>query len=123
MELKDHFFRIQHVVQTATGFDYLIELNRDHFIYQAHFPSNPITPGVCIIQIVKELFVEIVQCKLLLKKIDNVKFLNVINPLETPEVTFSLSISSKDKYSHKIDAVVYHGDTRFAKLSMLFTHP
>ena len=31
-----------------------LRLNPDHPIYHAHFPGNPITPGVCIVQIVGE---------------------------------------------------------------------
>jgi 3-hydroxyacyl-[acyl-carrier-protein] dehydratase len=122
MELKNDFFGVKNVVQTATGFDYSIELNSDHFIYKAHFPDNPITPGVCIIQIVKELLEGTIKSKLFLKKIDNVKFLNVINPLENNVVTFSISFSPEEKHSHKINAIVYHGDKRFATLSMLFAN-
>jgi 3-hydroxyacyl-[acyl-carrier-protein] dehydratase len=122
MVLKDNFFRVKSFCQTETGFDYTIELNSEHFIYQAHFPENPVTPGVCIIQIIKEILTEILQCNLFLKKINNVKFLNVINPLENKEVTFSISISSEEENTHKIGAVVFNGDNRFAKLSMLFTN-
>ncbi|MCX6330659.1 MAG: hypothetical protein NTZ85_14245 [Bacteroidia bacterium] len=32
-----------------------VELKRDHDIFKGHFPGNPILPGVCTIQILKEL--------------------------------------------------------------------
>ncbi len=32
-----------------------ISLNADNVIYKAHFPSNPITPGVCLIQMALEI--------------------------------------------------------------------
>jgi len=120
MKLKDNFFRVKNSFQTETGFDFNIEFNPDHFIYQAHFPENPVTPGVCIIQIIKELLSEIIHCNLFLKKVQNIKFLNVINPLENREVTFSISISSEEKDAHKISAVVFNNEICFAKLSMLF---
>jgi len=120
MILKDNYFRIKNLRKTETGFDYVVELNPEHFIYQAHFPENPITPGVCIIQICKELAVEILQCNLFLKKVHNIKFLNVINPLENNEVTFSITLSSEEENMYKISTDVYHKDIRFAKLSMLF---
>jgi 3-hydroxyacyl-[acyl-carrier-protein] dehydratase len=122
MKLKDNFFRIKNSCQTETGFDFNIELNPEHFIYQAHFPENPITPGVCIIQIIKELLIENVQCNLFLKKVHNIKFLNVINPLENKEVTFSISIITEDNDTHKISAVVRNAEKIFAKLSMLFVN-
>ena len=40
---------------TDSSIRYDILLDASHFIYQAHFPEEPITPGVCIIQIAKEL--------------------------------------------------------------------
>jgi len=118
MKLKDDFFKVTDSCQTATGADYTIALNPEHFIYRAHFPGNPITPGVCIIQIVKELSKEILNCELFLEKLNNVKFLNIINPLENKEVTFSVSIASNEDGEHKIGAIVYHGGNQFAKLSL-----
>jgi len=120
MILKDNFFRVKNSCQTETGFDFSIEFNPEHFIYQAHFPDNPVTPGVCIIQIIKELLTEILHCNLFLKKVQNIKFLNVINPLENREVTFSISILPEDNDTHKISAVVQNAENIFAKLSMLF---
>ena len=116
MKLRDDFFQIKDSCQTATGMDYTIELNPEHFIYQAHFPQNPITPGVCIIQIVKELAEELLNRKLFLKKVNNAKFLNVINPLENSTVVVSISVSSEGDEAYKIGAVV----SEFSKLSLLF---
>jgi 3-hydroxyacyl-[acyl-carrier-protein] dehydratase len=100
--------------------DYTIRLNPEHIIYQAHFPENPITPGVCIIQIVKELSKELLKHELFLKKMNNVKFLNVINPLEDKEVIFSMSVLPETQDVYKIGVVVYTGTKQFAKLSLLF---
>jgi 3-hydroxyacyl-[acyl-carrier-protein] dehydratase len=122
MILKDSFFCVKDFCQTASGIDFIIELNSEHIIYQAHFPGNPITPGVCIIQIVKELVEEKLERKFLLKKVNQVKFLNIINPLENRELTFSVSISQEGDEACKIGAVVYHGEHQFAKLSMLFVN-
>jgi len=120
MKLKHSFFTIISTTKTEMGFDFIVELNSEHFIYQAHFPDNPITPGVCIIQIIKELAIEILQRDLFLKKIHNIKFLNVINPLENKKVTFSITLSSEDENTHKMGAVVHHETQIFAKLSLLF---
>ena len=120
MKLKDDFFQVTDICPTATGLDYTIALNPEHFIYQAHFPGNPITPGVCIIQIVKELTEEQLQCKLLLKKVNNVKFLNVINPLENKEIVFSISTTSTGDDAHKVSVVISRENQQFAKLSLLF---
>jgi len=120
MKLKDDFFIVKNFCQTASGMDYAIELNPKHTIFGAHFPNNPITPGVCIIQIVKELSEDMLKCELFLKEAKNIKFLNVIDPLKNPDITFSISIASESEEEHKINTVVYTHDQQFAKLSMLF---
>jgi len=120
MKLKDDFFKIKNLSQTASGMDYAIELNPKHTIFGAHFPNNPITPGVCIIQIVKELSEDMLKCELFLKEAKNIKFLNVIDPLMNPKITFSISITSESEDEHKIAAVVYTHNQQFAKLSMIY---
>ena len=37
---------------------YTIVVNENHFIYKAHFPNNPITPGVCMVQMIEEIMKE-----------------------------------------------------------------
>jgi len=119
MTLKNDFFSVKNACETAAGMEYAIEWNLEHFVYQAHFPKNPITPGVCIIQIVKELSEEILKRKLFLKKVNNAKFLHVINPLEHRDATFSISISSEGEEAYKVGAVVCNENAVFAKLSLL----
>ena len=55
---------------------YNIKLDANHFIYQAHFPIEPITPGVCIIQIAKELLEDSLAKRLKIYLVKNVKFLS-----------------------------------------------
>jgi len=118
MKLRDNFFRVKEFHPTATGADCTVGLLAEHFIYSAHFPGNPITPGVCIIQIVKELSEELVKRSLFLKEVHNVKFLNVINPLENEQVTFSITLSAEGADHYKVGAVVHNENGRFAKLSI-----
>lgn len=72
-----------------------IELIPAHDIYKGHFPNQPIVPGVCQIQIIKELLEELMQKKLQLTHGDNIKFTGMIIPDKTPilniEVNFKLN--------------------------------
>ena len=53
--LINDFFNIQDKQETETGMVYNIQLNPNHEIYKGHFPEQPIAPGVCLAQVVKEL--------------------------------------------------------------------
>ncbi|MCE7041524.1 3-hydroxyacyl-ACP dehydratase [Dyadobacter sp. CY312] len=67
-----------------------IRLNADHQIYEGHFPGSPVTPGVVQLQIVKELLENHLGRKLIMKGMRTCKFLQVINPLETPDIQISI---------------------------------
>ena len=55
MELKNSLYQITGKETNGTAVSYDLQLDASHVIYQAHFPGEPITPGVCIIQMAKEL--------------------------------------------------------------------
>ncbi|MCF0166409.1 MAG: 3-hydroxyacyl-ACP dehydratase [Bacteroidales bacterium] len=73
------------------GCEYAVRLNPEHCIYRAHFPGQPITPGVCILQIAIDLLVRFAEKPLGLVKAKNIKFLNIIDPQKTPEATYSFN--------------------------------
>ncbi|MDR2810415.1 MAG: glycosyltransferase [Tannerellaceae bacterium] len=118
MNLTNNFYKVIQCIHRDSGFEYTLSLNKEHCIYQAHFPGNPITPGVCIIQFCKELLEHHTGEKLWLKKILNVKFLSIINPQEhdTVHVTFS-DVSLADN-GYKVSAWVHAETIRFTKLSL-----
>lgn len=55
MRLKDDFFNILSSEPTDNGIKCRVSLNPSHLIYRAHFPGAPITPGVCLLQMVTEI--------------------------------------------------------------------
>ena len=88
MKLINSLYKVvaKNVVDSTLRYDILLDAN--HFIYQAHFPGEPITPGVCLIQIAKELLEEHLNLKFNIQMIKNVKFLNVISPVEKSQITY-----------------------------------
>ena len=67
MILKNSLYTIEGQQSQEGTVSYDIRLHSDHFIYQAHFPGEPITPGVCVVQIAKELLEEHLQRPLAIK--------------------------------------------------------
>ena len=55
MELKNNLYTIVSKEGVGLMVSYTIKLIPSCVIYQAHFPGEPITPGVCIVQMAKEL--------------------------------------------------------------------
>ena len=129
MKLKNDFYSVTEAQHSESSVKYTVHLNADHFIYAAHFPGNPITPGVCITQIVKELTEDLLQKSLFLKIVKNIKFTQVINPLQHSEIDFVIRCQMSDirqsdcrnsDIEHKVSASVESGSVTFAKLSLIF---
>ncbi len=118
MTLKNNLYAI-----TERGEDYcLITLNKACFIYKAHFPNLPITPGVCIIQIAGELLMGLLNKRISLREIINAKFLAVINPVETEVIGYSFTKMIVDEINQTVKVTVAVASERnvCAKLSLLY---
>ena len=69
----------------------IIKFNEQHNIFKGHFPSQPIVPGVCMVEIVKELLQQITSKTYMLGNATQVKFLQLVKP----EMQLSCSVSWK----------------------------
>ncbi|KFF07369.1 3-hydroxyacyl-ACP dehydratase [Flavobacterium reichenbachii] len=117
MVLKD-FYKI--LSEEKTGdFKYNIRIlvNAKHEVFKGHFPGNPIMPGVCMIQIIKELTEKITQQNLVIQTLANVKFMALINPDVTPELRLELDITNTEDDFVKVKNTTYFNDTVALKLS------
>jgi len=118
MILKDNFFTIKSQEITDCKAKFRIKFNAENFIYKAHFPDNPITPGVCLIQMTVELFGLLKAANFRIKTLKNVKFTAPINPLEFPEVDFLLEFAEKES-RWQLNALIAEKETVFAKISLM----
>ncbi len=99
-----------------------IALCSSSVIYKAHFPEQPITPGVCIIQMATELLETLLHIKLELSEIKNAKFLAVISPDKMTEVIYAFPKTSVNEEDQTVKAtvVVSSGESICAKLSLCY---
>lgn len=96
-----------------------IKLNKDHEIFKGHFPGNPVMPGVCMIQIIKELTEKAVEKKLFLSVCTNVKFMAIINPEEIDDLVVNLQIS-EDSNEVIVKNITSFNSTLALKLNATF---
>lgn len=78
---------------TENGHDvFRIRLDEGNVIYKAHFPNNPITPGVIIVDTACRLLGKLTNRQLEISEVKNAKFLNVLSPLRHPEVEYEFRL-------------------------------
>ena len=113
--------------ETSSTFDYAnpdafkvqIYLNAEHPIYKGHFEQVPITPGVCQVQIIKEILMEKFNVALQLTESDNLKFLAMIDPRLHPELGINFSLK-KTETTFDVNAVISHETSTFTKFKGKF---
>lgn len=120
MRLIDDFFKVNNHTETDGKHEFAISLNADHFIFKAHFPGNPIVPGVCQMQIVKELMEIVAERQLEIKSVKNIKYLTVLSPNETCDLNIVLQKISIDGDAVKASATFLTEEKTYTKLSMQF---
>ena len=96
-----------------------IKLNQEHAIFEGHFPGNPVMPGVCMIQIIKELTERAVEKELFLSIASNIKFMALINPEKNATLQLILVITEADEVV-KVKNTTSFNDTLALKLSATF---
>lgn len=95
-----------------------ITVNASHRIFEGHFPGQPVLPGVCQLQIVKELLEKATGKKLFLKEAANCKFLQMIDPVQTNLLTIAIDHSTNSE-NITCHAVFKSGERVFFKMSGL----
>ena len=86
--------------------------------YQGHFPGYPITPGVCVVEIARELIAEMAgqaghDEKVRLMGAKNIKFTSPIIPAEGMELRFNLGGEGSER-----TVEILSGETLCAKMSL-----
>ena len=112
MKLNGELFRIESrmegLPQGQSGFN--IVLNPDHLIYKAHFPGQPVTPGVCILQMLQELLSVKYDKQLFIKNIKNAKFISMMSPVTDSRVSVVFSSVTQEEGGLKAQGVVTRSD-------------
>lgn len=99
--LIENFYTITSYKVENDELEAVVMLNKDHEVFSGHFPGNPVTPGVCMIQMIKELTEKKLEKELFLSSTKNVKFMAIVNPEETPELKIQLQFSEGDEINVK----------------------
>lgn len=93
--LLNDFFHIADLKHDGAEINATLTINAAHRVFDGHFPGQPVVPGVCMLQIVKELAEAALQKKSSLVAAQELKFLAIIDPGKNN------IISARLKYTHE----------------------
>ncbi|MCR5453620.1 MAG: hypothetical protein K6F33_01360 [Bacteroidales bacterium] len=112
--LVKYFYRIDGKEPQEDGsVVYNVSLNTTHDVYKGHFPERPITPGVCNIQMIKELAEDLSGRILTLSEISRCRLTAMVTPDGSPKLNVKVQIDDNTNLS----ATIFYGDTTYMTLS------
>ena len=117
--LIEGLYKVTATENTSEGILAAVHLNKNHEIFKGHFPGNPVMPGVCMIQIIKELTEEAIDKDLFLTVSSNIKFMAIINPEKNHDLQLAIDIVQENG-EVKVKNTTSFEDTVALKLSATF---
>lgn len=112
-------YKVNEITHVDSEITAKISLDPTHEIFKGHFPGNPIMPGVCMMQVIKELTEEVLKVDLFLQTSTNIKFMAKINPDTNPDLLINITFSKEDGII-KLKNTTYFEETLALKLSATF---
>ncbi len=117
--LAGSFYTITEQKQEPGQVNATIEFNASHPIFGGHFPEQPVVPGVCIMQTITEFLAAATSRKVTLQKANQMKFMNMIDPRQTPLVDIQVTYKEEET-GLKVTAILKREDKTFMKFQGLF---
>ena len=101
MLLENKYYKVIRVRVESEGKSiYHVAILPDCNVYEGHFPGNPVCPGVCNIQTIKECASLLVGKELRISSIKQCLLTAIASPMVCPEVDVEVQVSEIDgKYS------------------------
>ena len=118
MRLSESFFYIRKREESCGKQLFTICLNGEHEIFRAHFPGEPITPGVCQLQMVVECAERCIGARLYVTEVRNIKYLSLMRPVEGREYLIELSGIETVGGGYRLKAAIYCGTDVCTKMSL-----
>jgi 3-hydroxyacyl-[acyl-carrier-protein] dehydratase len=92
-----------------------ILVNKEHQIFQGHFPNNPILPGVCMVQLISDLISNTLKKDIHFNSLKRIKFLNILNPIINNKINIEI-IFIEGKEDINFDAKIFYNDIIYFKM-------
>jgi len=117
--LLNEYYRIDRQVAENDGaFLFSITLLAEFHAYAGHFPDNPVAPGVCNIQLIKECAEQLVGKRLFLAFIAKCRFSAVLIPKPSPHVQLRMRLMDGTR---NVIATLFDDTTTYIEFKGEFT--
>ena len=118
MKLINDFYHIVATDDSEGKYFCKVKMNAAHNIYSVHFPGNPVTPGVCLVQMVAEMLEQKYSKRFVLSTAVNIKFKRLVSPNDEPSFVFSKIVTEDNLLKTIVSIEDEQG--QFVKMSLQY---
>lgn len=96
--LKNNLYTITSAHEQESGrFVAEVQLEAAHALFKGHFPEQPVLPGVCLLEMLKELLGEWHSKPFRLKSAATIKFIKLVDPRAEPVLKFEIQTKQEEQ--------------------------
>ena len=118
MKLLNDFYSIVDETSCDGTYNCKVKMNPQHGLYKVHFPGNPVTPGVCLVQMATEILERKDDKKFQLSEAVNIKFRKTVVPEDEPTFVFNKVVFEDDLL--KTSVTIEDNENQFVKMSLIY---
>ncbi|MGK7389873.1 MAG: ApeI family dehydratase [Candidatus Cyclobacteriaceae bacterium M2_1C_046] len=94
--LKNKLYQIISSEQKdENSYSVTIKIDPSHEIFKGHFPQQPVLPGVCLLEMTKEILGELRENNYRFISASNIKYAKLVDPTVDDELRFELSVKEE----------------------------
>lgn len=113
--LLNNFFFIDELKQEEQKIIAAIHINADHAILKGHFPQQAVVPGVCVLEMMKEVLQIALSKKMKMTESVMIKLLTIFSPPTNTKAQFELDYKIGIENQFHVQAVLRDESTVFFK--------
>ncbi len=110
MKLLDNYYKIVDTTEASGATVFRVELLPGCKVYEGHFPGNPVSPGACNMQMIKELAERISGQPLHIASIKQCRLMAVVSPQDTPSLAVTATVVPTEQ-GFTVTATIAAADT------------
>jgi 3-hydroxyacyl-[acyl-carrier-protein] dehydratase len=118
--LDDLYTVLESKFSGANTLEIIVDINKEHPIFNGHFPNFPVTPGVTLLQIIKNSLEHHLQMALALHSASNIKFLTLVNPYKQSKLVFKMDFVVENELIKIKNSTSFEDATPVMKCNVTF---
>ncbi|MGJ8591510.1 MAG: 3-hydroxyacyl-ACP dehydratase [Aquaticitalea sp.] len=119
--LLDDFYKVKDLKSLDDhSFEMIVKLHENHKIFKGHFPNFPVTPGVAMLQIIKNGLENHLDESLQIQSSSQIKFLNLVNPSEQSILIFNIGYTIENELFKVKNTTTFEDGSSVLKCNVTF---